>query len=481
MLDTLARNLGRLDPLASANRYFWVIAALSAILLLAPIRSGDLAGYDDARYALVAKHVALSGHWLEIESNGGPALEHPPLFSWMQALLFIPFGLSDPLAKLPSALCGLGVILLVAWLGRRITGDPFAGVLAMFVMATSIYFVKYAARAMTDVPFTFFFLAAVCAWLLGEEHPVWVLAAGAFAAMAQLTRAMAGVSIPLLFAVDLIVDRRRIPLRYLVGAAVIAFLPPVAWYAQWIYRYGAAFFLRESIYFNQEVYGALSPPWRRYTGAFEYIWMITKSYWPWLPALIAGIVFVVRRRERRLRILILWAAVVYILCAITKSRVLRYMLPAYPAFAMLSAIGLLWLAPERYIRNSLRVVTPALAILVLVVAIRPPVNLHAVDTRAIARASTAATAPGERITFYDDGAARWDEMNEMQWYGDRYFSEVWDSDKLPDALHHPKTRVFILDVKTFRAQVDGRIPNQVVARSGHLICFRLLKAPLRGA
>lgn len=458
-----------------------MIAALSAILLLAPIRSGDLAGYDDARYALVAKHVALSGHWLEIESNGGPALEHPPLFSWMQALLFIPFGLSDPLAKLPSALCGLGVILLVAWLGRRITGDPFAGVLAMFVMATSIYFVKYAARAMTDVPFTFFFLAAVCAWLLGEEHPVWVLAAGAFAAMAQLTRAMAGVSIPLLFAVDLIVDRRRIPLRYLVGAAVIAFLPPVAWYAQWIYRYGAAFFLRESIYFNQEVYGALSPPWRRYTGAFEYIWMITKSYWPWLPAMVAGIVFVIRRRERRLRILILWAAVVYILCAITKSRVLRYMLPAYPAFAMLSAIGLLWLAPERYIRNSLRVVTPALAILVLVVAIRPPVNLHAVDTRAIARASTAATAPGERITFYDDGAARWDEMNEMQWYGDRYFSEVWDSDKLPDALHHPKTRVFILDVKTFRAQVDGRIPNQVVARSGHLICFRLLKAPLRGA
>ena len=118
----------------------------------------------------------------------------------MQAALFIPFGLSDPIAKLPSALCGLGVILLVAWLGRRMTGDPFTGVLAMFVMATSIYFIKYAARAMTDVPFTFFFLAAVCAWLLGEDDPRWILAAGAFAAMAQLTRALAGISIPLLFA-----------------------------------------------------------------------------------------------------------------------------------------------------------------------------------------------------------------------------------------------------------------------------------------
>ncbi len=472
-----ARSLKALDPLATTNRYFWILAALAAILLLAPIRAGDLAGYDDARYALVAKHIVLSGHWLEIESNGGPALEHPPLFSWMQAVLFIPFGLSDPLAKLPSALCGLGVILLVAWLGRRLTGNPFAGVLAMFVMATSIYFVKYAARAMTDVPFTFFFLAAVCAWILGRENPAWLLVAGAFAAMGQLTRAMAGFSIPLLFAVDLIVNRRRLPARYLAGAALIAFLPPVAWYAQWIYRYGERFFVEESLYLNQEVSGALTPAWRRYTGAFEYLWMVSKSYWPWLPAMIAGMVAIVRKKDRRLRILLLWSAVVYVLCAITKSRVLRYMLPAYPAFAILSAVGLLWLVPERYVRVALRVVTPVLAVLVVVIAIRPPVNFHAVETRAIAQASTAATVPGERITLYDDGAPRWDEMNEMLWYGDRYFVWVWDSGKLSDALQKPTTRVFILDVNTFRAQVEFRIPNQVIARDGHLICFRLLNRP----
>ena len=474
MFDSLARHVRALDPLATANRYFWILAVLSAILLLAPIRKGDLAGYDDARYALVAKHVVLSGHWLEIESNGGPALEHPPLFSWMQAALFIPFGLSDPLAKLPSALCGIGVILLVAWLGRRMTGDPFTGVLAMFVMATSIYFVKYAARAMTDVPFTFFFLAAVYAWLLGEEDPRWLLAAGAFAGLAQLTRAMAGLSVPLLFAVDIIVSRRRPPLRYLMGAALLAFLPPVAWYAQWIYRYGGDFFIRQSIYMNQEVTGALSPAWRRYTGAFEYLWMIAKSYWPWLPVMIAGLVLVIRRKDRKLRLLLVWIAAVYVLCAITKSRVLRYMLPAYPAFAILSAIGLLWLTPERYVRNGLRVLTPILAVLVVVIAIRPPVNFHAVDTRAIAHASTGATAPGEMITFYDDGAPRFDEMNEMLWYGDRYFVPVLESSQLPDALQRPQTRVFIMDVNTFHSQVEPGIPSQIIARAGHLICFRLL-------
>jgi 4-amino-4-deoxy-L-arabinose transferase-like glycosyltransferase len=474
LFDVLTRTFRALDPLASTNRYFWVLATLAAILLLAPIRVGDLAGYDDARYALVAKHVVLSGHWLEIESNGGPALEHPPLFSWMEAALFVPFGLSDPLAKLPSAICGLAVILLVAWLGRRITGSPFAGVLAMFVMATSIYFVKYAARAMTDVPFTFFFLAAVCCWLLGEERPAWFLAAGAFAAMAQLTRAMAGLSVPLLFAVDLIVTRRRVPLRYLVGAVLIAFVPPAAWYAQWIAKFGADFFVRSSLYMNQEVTGALSPAWRRYTGAFEYLWMISKSYWPWLPAMIAGMVFVIRKKDRKFRILILWIAVVYVLCAITKSRVLRYMLPAYPAFAILSAIGVVWLLPERPVRNGLRVLTPLLAVVVLAVAIRPPVNLHAIDTRPIALASTAATAPGDLITFYDDGAPRFDEMNELLWYGDRYIVPVLEPDQLGEALQHPKTKVFVMDVNAFDTWVESRIPYRIIARDGHLICFQLV-------
>jgi 4-amino-4-deoxy-L-arabinose transferase-like glycosyltransferase len=461
--------------LGSDRQLFWALAVLSAIVLLAPIRSGDLAGYDDARYALVAKHVVQSGHWLEIESNGGPAIEHPPLFSWMQAVLFIPFGLSDPLAKLPSALCGLGVILLVAWLGRRMTGDPFTGVLAMFVMATSIYFVKYAARAMTDVPFTFFFLAAVCSWVLSDDDPRWLLAAGAFAALAQLTRAMMGVSIPLLFAADMIANRRRPPLGYLIGGLLVAFVPPIAWYAQWIYRYGADFFVRSSMYMNQEVYGSLSPAWRRYTGAFEYIWMIAKSYWPWLPAMIAGMVLVIRRRDRKLRLLILWIAVVYVLCAITKSRVLRYMLPAYPAFSILAAVGLSWWLPQRYLRNGLRVLTPVLAILVVVIAIRPPINWHAAETRPIARASTHATAPNELITFYDDGAPRFDEMNQLLWYGDRYFVPILEPGKLPEALQEPQTRVFIVDANAFRADVDARVPNVIIARAGHLVCFRLTK------
>ena len=459
-----------------ANRYFWILTLLSAIILFAPIRTGDLAGYDDARYAIVAKDVIQTGNWMDIRSNGGAALEHPPLFSWMQAALFAVFGMSDTLAKLPSALCGFGTILLTAWLARRLTRDASLAVVAMFVMATSIYFIKYAARAMTDVPFTFFFLCAVCAWVLAEENPRRYLAVGLFIAMAQMTRAMMGLSLPILFGVDVFVHRRRIPLNYLISALALAFVPPLAWYAQWIYRYRGSFFFYHSIFLHDEVYGPLSPAWRRYTGALEYLWMISKSYWPWLPAMIAGLVVVIRAKDRRLRLLIFWIAVVFALCAITRSRVLRYMLPAYPAFSILSAIGILAFVPERFVRTGLRVLTPMLAVLVLWIAIRPPATWHAAETRPIALAATAATKPGELITFYDAGVARYDETNQLLWYGDRFIVAVWDSSKLADALQRPRSRIFVIDSDTYHTRIESQIPNQIVARSGHLVCVRLTSA-----
>ena len=239
--------------------YYFVFTILSAIGLLAPIRRGELPGYDDARYALVAKGVVVSGDWLTIRSNGYPDFEHPPLFEWMQALGFSIFGISDPMAKLPSALCGLGVILLVGWLGRRLTGDSFQGVLAMFVMATTAYFVKYTARAMTDVPVTFFFLAAICAWSLAEDDPRWYLASGAFTALALMTRGLIGFALPAIFGLHLLITRRRPRWGYLASALVLAILPLALWYARLIHVYGRVFLDAHAAWLDREVYGCLVP------------------------------------------------------------------------------------------------------------------------------------------------------------------------------------------------------------------------------
>ena len=120
------------------RKYFWILAILSAILLFSPLRTGDLAGYDDAQYAHIAKAIVRTGDWLTLRSNGYPAMENTPLLEWMQASLFKVFGFSDAMARLPSAICGLGTILLVWWLARRLTGNPLAAVLAMGCISVNL-------------------------------------------------------------------------------------------------------------------------------------------------------------------------------------------------------------------------------------------------------------------------------------------------------------------------------------------------------
>lgn len=452
---------------------FWCFAALSALLLLLPLRTGDLTGYDDAHFAHMAKDMVVTGDWLNLRSNGAHVLEHPPLFVWMQAILFRAFHQSDAMARLPAALCGWGVILLVYALARYLLRDAIAALLAMFVMATTVYFLKYSARAMTDVPFTFLCLCALASWLRAEENPGWYLWAGAFTGLAQLTRGLAGVALPIAFLVDLVVNRRRPPLRHLAAALGLAFVPLLVWYAHTMWVNRATFAVDYGAWLDREAFGALSPWWRRYTGVFEYAWMLAKSYWPWLPFMLMGLATAIRSGDRRWRLLTVWIAVVFVLCAATKSRVLRYLLPAYPAFSILAAVSLIKLLPPRYISASLRLAAGILAAMVLGIALFPRAELQATEIRPIAAAATAATPPGERVAFYDSGQPRLDEANQLQWYGDRYLDIMTKPEQLADKLRDPQPQVFIVDRETYQRDF-ALLPHRMLVESGHLICFRLL-------
>jgi hypothetical protein len=253
----------------------------------------------------------------------------------------------------------------------------------------------------------------------------------------------------------------------------LAILPLALWYWRLVHHYGQVFFTAHEAWLDREAFGALSPSWRRYTGLFEYVFMLAKSYWPWLPFAIAGMVTVIRGRQRRPFVLLIWFVVVLAMCAAAKSRVLRYMLPAYPALSILTAIGLVTLIPVRFIQKGLLFATPVLAVAVLAIAIFPPVTHHATEIQPIAVAATAITPSGERIAFYDQGAPLYDEVNQMLWYGGREILFLLSPAELEQALEARKTRVFVVDDGTYQTRFSSRIAHEVVAKAGHLMCVRL--------
>ncbi len=451
---------------------FCLLALAAAILFLGAIRLGDLPGFDDAMYSTQAKNIANHGQWLAPEIRGVPSMEHPPLFVWTQALFLLALGKSDFVAKLPAALSAIATVLLVYWLARRLLGDALAASVAMFVMLATPYFIKYAGHAMTDVPTACLFICAIGAWSLAADNPRWYLAAGLFTAMALMVRGLIGLGLPAIFLVDLIVNRKRPPIGYLCAALILAFLPITIWYIHLLAQFRSNFVHIHEVWLGKEVFGELNPPWRRYTGLPEYLWMLGKSYWPWLPFTIAGIVAVIRERRRPVFLLLGWIGVVLLLCAAARSRVLRYMLPAYPAFAILAAIGLTKLIPRRTLERAMNWAPPFALVAALAIALFFRPTFHASETRAIAETESRALPRGATIGFYDKGDPRQDEVNEIEWYGDDVPTEPYTIADLDAALRAGKVKIFLIDRATYESRFAA-LPHDVIAQAGHLVTIRL--------
>lgn len=112
----------------------------------------------------------------------------PPLLPSVIEILMALFGISSFTALLPGLICGSATVVLVWWMGRT-WWKPNAGLSAAALAATSEIHASFSRAALTDVPLTFFLLAAVFAWERGvTRRSVGMIAAGLLTGVAGLTK-----------------------------------------------------------------------------------------------------------------------------------------------------------------------------------------------------------------------------------------------------------------------------------------------------
>jgi 4-amino-4-deoxy-L-arabinose transferase-like glycosyltransferase len=326
--------------------HFMLLAALTGLLYITNLGGYDLWAPDEPRFAQVAREMMQTGDYLVPRINGLPYTEKPPLLVWAQAALAIPFGdVTEWPARLPSALAGITTVLLTYLLVIKMHGRRTA-FLAALILATTQRFWWQARFGQIDMLLTACVTTAfLCFWLWHKQRQdrylvafYLAMAAGAFA------KGPPAVVFPLLMTIAFFWKRRgeRKQLHLVLGLSTVAILV-----AMWLVPARMAIsvetastaggniatnMFRQTIgRFFFEISHA-NPPW-------YYLFQMPFDLFPWSLFLPWTLVWTWkhRKRDEEMRFLLSWILPAFIFFSICVGKRAIYLLPLYPAFAILLA------------------------------------------------------------------------------------------------------------------------------------------------
>jgi 4-amino-4-deoxy-L-arabinose transferase-like glycosyltransferase len=309
----------------------WVLAA---VLWFGTLGIRPLYKADESRYGEISREMVASGDWITPRLNGFKYFEKPPLQYWATAALFELLGEHDWVARLWTALIGFAGIAMVLVTATRLYGGLF-GVYAAAVLAGSPLYVLLGQVNTLDMSVTFFLAAAMFAFALGHMFLFW-----AACALAVLSKGLIGVVLPgaalflyMLAKRDWSLIRR---IRPIAGAALF-----LAITAPWFIAVSAAnaefahfFFVQEHFQrFTTQMHQRVHPAW-------YFIPVLIAGMAPWLVPLGHAAVRALRRRTDAELLLWIWAIVVFAFFSASGSKLPPYILPIFPALALLLAPSL---------------------------------------------------------------------------------------------------------------------------------------------
>lgn len=176
-------------------------ALLVLFISLDGLGDRKLANPDEGRYSEISREMAETGDFVTPRLNGLKYFEKPPMQYWASAISFKLFGESEFSARLYTALCGLGCILLIAFLGWRLY-DAETGMIAAFVLLSSPYFAAMNEIVTLDTGLAFWMTLAMTGFLMSQSvaddkhRKRWLWLGWAATGGAVLSKGLVGLVFP---------------------------------------------------------------------------------------------------------------------------------------------------------------------------------------------------------------------------------------------------------------------------------------------
>jgi 4-amino-4-deoxy-L-arabinose transferase-like glycosyltransferase len=348
--------------------HFGCLLALCVILYLPPIYRLPFFDKGEPREALEVQFIVTEGRWVFPLKSGGDIPSKPPLFHWLGALSSVVWGeINEATVRFPSALLGTIGVLTLYLFGRR-AFDCNVALLAGAVLATTFIYQKQAVEARVDMTLCFFvtvslmtFYALYQGWLspsFGFYGFYFLLGVGVLA-KGPVSLILSGMPIVIFLAIK---KRWDFLSRLCFHKGVLLTLGiGLSWYVLAVFQGGEGFVGRQIIKENVArffVYGEGGTGHQK--PVYYYLPYLFLEGLPWTLFLPFMIVEWLKKKSFSEEIsvfLILWIAVVFVFFSLAAGKRGVYMLPLYPALALLTAQ---WFQDERkpraMIKLGLRVV-----------------------------------------------------------------------------------------------------------------------------
>ena len=345
----------RIEPLAPRGRalLLLLLVAASALLVVEPGRVA-LFEPDEGRYAEIPREMIASGDWVTPRLDGFPYFEKPPLHYWLVAASFELFGQSEATSRLPIKAASLGMVLLTLVFARRRWGER-VGILAALVTASSLLVVAMARVNVIDPPLSLALTGAAfsfCAFQEAERAGNRARATLALyglhlsCAAAVMLKGLIGLVLPggaiVVWALAT-GSLRLVPRLFSPGPLALFLVLTVPWHVL-VARRNPGFL--DFYFVNEHFKRFLSPGHRRSGSRFYFVGVLLAGLLPWTGFLgRIGLSFPGRGRTAwrdRATEGYLWSfsVLVFLFFTVSRSKLVPYILPIWPALAVLLAIGI---------------------------------------------------------------------------------------------------------------------------------------------
>lgn len=322
-----------------------LLLALCGVLYFPYLGGTPLFDKGEPREGLAVQDIVQRGEWLFPLKRASAIPSKPPLFHWSAALVYQVTGaLDETTMRLPSALYATLGVVFIYLLGAKLFGAQ-VGLLGGAILATTMIYQTQAVNARVDMTLCFFvtlsliLFYAIYRGLL--RHALWPYVMYLSVACATLSKGPLGIVLPgLAIAVFLVLKRDwKIFFKFALHPGVaMALVLVVGWYGLAISRGGEGFVNRQllsenvsrffggsghshPVYYYLSYLFSLAAPWSLF---------YPLVFWDWFK----------RRAESTddVRFLQCWFGVMFVFFSLSSGKRAVYLLPIYPALALLLAL-----------------------------------------------------------------------------------------------------------------------------------------------